>query len=182
MSGTKVQEGSGKMLVIVVGEQSCIGRIKEKIKQDDEATPLQQKLEAIANDIGKFGFISACIIVGALLIRFSIERISSGEFESRHATEILSYFIIGVTVVVVAIPEGLPLSVTMSLAFSVKRMLSDQNLVRKMQACETMGGADMICSDKTGTLTQNKMTLTKIYNNNDFDVHPNYQINSKSID
>jgi Ca2+ transporting ATPase len=63
-----------------------------------------------------------------------------------------------------AIPEGLPLSVTISLAYSVKRMLEDQNLVRKLQACETMGGANMICSDKTGTLTQNKMTLTKMWN------------------
>jgi len=65
---------------------------------------------------------------------------------------------------VVAIPEGLPLSVTLSLAFSVKKMLQDQNLVRKMEACETMGGANNICSDKTGTLTMNKMTLTQIWN------------------
>jgi len=83
-------------------------------------------------DIGKFGFVSAVIIVGALLIRFSIERYISGTFEKRHLVEILNYFIIGVTVVVVAIPEGLPLSVTLSLAFSVKRMLKDNNLVRKL--------------------------------------------------
>jgi len=76
----------------------------------------------------------------------------------------LDYLIIGITVVVVAIPEGLPLSVTLSLAFSVKKMLQDQNLVRKMEACETMGGANNICSDKTGTLTMNKMTLTQIWN------------------
>ena len=86
----------------------------------------------MASDIGKFGFISAIIIVGALLIRFSIERYLSGNFEKRHLIEILNYFIIGVTVVVVAIPEGLPLSVTLSLAFSVKRMLKDNNLVRKL--------------------------------------------------
>ena len=73
---------------------------------------------------------------------------------------------IAITVVVLAIPEGLPLSVTLSLAFSVKRMLKDQNLVRKMQACETMGGANNICSDKTGTLTMNKMTLSQIWNAN----------------
>lgn len=70
----------------------------------------------------------------------------------------------GITVVVVAIPEGLPLAVTLSLAFSVKKMLNDNNLVRKMEACETMGGANNICSDKTGTLTMNKMTLTQIWN------------------
>ena len=76
----------------------------------------------------------------------------------------LNFLIIGITVVVVAIPEGLPLAVTLSLAYSTKRMLKDNNLVRKMAACETMGGASMICSDKTGTLTQNKMSLVTFYN------------------
>lgn len=76
----------------------------------------------------------------------------------------LGYFIIGITVVVVAIPEGLPLAVTLSLAYSTKKMLKDNNLVRKMAACETMGGANMICSDKTGTLTLNVMTLVNIWN------------------
>ena len=87
--------------------------------------------------------------------------------------KLLDYLLIAITVVVLAIPEGLPLSVTLSLAFSVKRMLKDQNLVRKMQACETMGGANNICSDKTGTLTMNKMTLSQIYNANAkiIDVH-----------
>lgn len=78
--------------------------------------------------------------------------------------KLLNFLIIGITVVVVAIPEGLPLSVTLSLAFSVRKMLDDKNLVRKMEACETMGGANNICSDKTGTLTMNKMTLTQIWN------------------
>lgn len=118
------------------------------------------KLEVIANDIGLFGLYSAILIIIVLLIRFTIERISEGEFEWSHLGEILDFFIIGVTVVVVAIPEGLPLSVTLSLAFSTKKMLSDKNLVRKLQACETMGGANNICSDKTGTLTMNKMELT----------------------
>lgn len=78
-------------------------------------------------------------------------------------SKVIKAFIISVTVVVVAIPEGLPLAVTLSLAFSVKKMLYDNNLVRQMQACETMGGADMICSDKTGTLTENKMNITKMW-------------------
>lgn len=81
----------------------------------------------------------------------------------------IRFFIIGITVVVVAIPEGLPLAVTLSLAFSVKKMLRDQNLVRKLQACETMGGANNICSDKTGTLTKNVMTLVSFWNNTTVD-------------
>ena len=77
--------------------------------------------------------------------------------------ELIEYFILALTVVVVAIPEGLPLAVTLSLAFSVKKMLVDNNLVRKLEACETMGGANNICSDKTGTLTMNKMTVTDVW-------------------
>lgn len=121
------------------------------------------KLEAIAHDIGKFGLVSAIIIVFVLLLRFTIERSLANEFSSKHVGELLGFFIIGITVVVVAIPEGLPLSVTLSLAYSTKRMLKDNNLVRRIAACETMGGASMICSDKTGTLTQNKMTLVRCW-------------------
>lgn len=115
------------------------------------------KLEKIARDIGNFGLYSAIVIVLVMFIRFAVERISARESDpwdnSRHWQEMLNFFIIGITVVVVAIPEGLPLAVTLSLAYSVKKMLTDKNLVRKLQACETMGGANMICSDKTGTLT-----------------------------
>lgn len=101
-----------------------------------------------------------------LLIRFAIIKgVNRAAWDtSKDLKKLLDYLLIGITVVVVAIPEGLPLSVTLSLAFSVKRMLKDQNLVRKMEACETMGGANNICSDKTGTLTMNKMTLSQIWN------------------
>lgn len=101
-------------------------------------------MEEIATDIGKFGLISAILIVFILLLRFAIERIIKQSFESSDVGIMLNYFIIGVTVIVVAIPEGLPLAVTLSLAYSTKRMLHDNNLVRKMAACETMGGADMV--------------------------------------
>ena len=111
------------------------------------------KLEAIAEDIGKFGLISAIVIVLVLLIRLAVVTISNKSFTSSNGNDIISYIMIGITVVVVAIPEGLPLAVTLSLAYSTKKMLLDNNLVRKMAACETMGGASMICSDKTGTLT-----------------------------
>ena len=93
------------------------------------------------------------MILFILLLRFAIERIKENSFEKDHIKEMLNFIIISITVIVVAIPEGLPLAVTLSLAYSTKRMLKDNNLVRKMAACETMGGADMVCSDKTGTLT-----------------------------
>ena len=119
----------------------------------------------MAEDIGKFGLISGIIILLVLLIRFGVEKIISKSWDSStDLNDLISYFILALTVVVVAIPEGLPLSVTLSLAVSMKKMLKDSNLVRRMDACETMGGANNICSDKTGTLTMNKMTLTKLWN------------------
>lgn len=158
--------GEGKMIVMVVGDQSCIGKIKSLLVESEPSpTPLQMKLEKLSQDIGKFGLYSAIIIVVVMLIRFAIEKGLSKEWNtSVDVPEILNFFILGITVIVVAIPEGLPLSVTLSLAFSVKKMLLDNNLVRKMEACETMGGANTICSDKTGTLTMNKMFLTTIWN------------------
>jgi Ca2+ transporting ATPase len=96
-----------------------------------------------------------------LLIKLTVEEGMARSWQtSVDLVELLNYFILGVTITVVAIPERLSLALTLSLAFSVKKMLLDNNLVRKMEACETMGGANMICSDKTGTLTMNKMTLT----------------------
>lgn len=166
MSGTSILSGEGKMMVLVVGAQSCIGKIRSLIEQDEpEPTPLQQKLQKLATDIGKFGLYSALVIIVVLLIRFAVEKGLSRQWDTgKDLLNILDFLIIGITVIVVAIPEGLPLSVTISLAFSVKKMLNDQNLVRKMEACETMGGANNICSDKTGTLTMNKMTLAEIWN------------------
>lgn len=154
------------MMIMVVGDQSCLGKIRALLDQEEaEPTPLQMKLEKIAEDIGKFGLISAVIILVILLIRFAIEKGISREWETgKDLTQLLNFGILAITVIVVAIPEGLPLAVTLSLAFSVKKMLNDNNLVRKMEACETMGGANNICSDKTGTLTLNKMTLTTFWN------------------
>lgn len=165
MSGTKVLTGEGKMIVIVVGDLSCNGKIRAALNQDEVcATPLQQKLEEIAEDIGKFGLYSALLILVVMLLRFGIEKAVSKQWDtSVDLPELLNFFILAITVIVVAIPEGLPLAVTLSLAFSVKKMLVDQNLVRKMEACETMGGASNICSDKTGTLTMNIMTWTTIW-------------------
>lgn len=108
---------------------------------------------------------SAIVIILVLLVRFAVEKGITKEWNTaKDLLDIVNFFMLGITVIVVAIPEGLPLSVTISLAFSVKKMLDDQNLVRRMEACETMGGANNICSDKTGTLTMNKMTLDQIWN------------------
>ena len=165
MSGTRILNGEGKMIISVVGDSSCVGKISALLRQQDpDETPLQTKLTQIAEDIGKMGLYSAIFILVVMIIRFIIERVYQNKFDGTHVNELLSFFILAVTVVVVAIPEGLPLSVTLSLAFSVKKMLADNNLVRKLQACETMGGASTICSDKTGTLTKNMMTLTAWWN------------------
>lgn len=122
------------MLIIVVGEFSCVGKISKLLNtKEEEVTPLQEKLEAIAMDIGGFGLKSAILIVLVLFIRFAIEKIYLNEWDhSKDWSEMLRFIIIGITVVVVAIPEGLPLSVTLSLAYSVKKMLKDNNLVRKL--------------------------------------------------
>ena len=153
LAGTKVLTGEGLFCILLVGDASSEGRIKVLLQAEVEATPLQQKLEAIAEDIGKLGLYSAVLIVVILLIRFAIERILNNSFDSENAKEILSFFIIAVTVIVVAVPEGLPLAVTIALAYSVGKMKDENNLVRYLAACETMGGANNICSDKTGTLT-----------------------------
>lgn len=113
------------MIIIAVGELSVIGKIKSLLGQDDQQTPLQEKLTKIADDIGVFGMYSASLIVLVLIVRFAIEAIINNSFEGSDLSKILKFFIIGITVIVVAIPEGLPLAVTLSLAYSVKKMLKD---------------------------------------------------------
>lgn len=168
VSGTSFQQGTGSMIIICIGVNSAIGRIKKTIEDNaDEETPLQKKLNKLAEDIGKFGLVCAIftaiiMITRALLSFFGAEPRRSWNADDTRL--IVQAFLIGITVLVVAIPEGLPLAVTLSLAYSVKKMMQDNNLVKKLHACETMGGADIICSDKTGTLTMNKMYLTNFWN------------------
>jgi Ca2+ transporting ATPase len=174
----------------MVGKNSCVGKIMGKLEQKIETTPLQEKLEAIGSDIGKLGMYAALLTVHVLFLRFFVERISprsfilfdiedsngnvvvEGEF-SEYLEDWLEYFIIGVTIIVVAVPEGLPLAVMISLAYSVKKMLMDQNFVKRLASCEIMGGANNICSDKTGTLTMNKMTVTNIWAGKDIPINVN---------
>lgn len=157
------------MIVVMVGESSALGMIMSKLKHTNAKTPLQQKLEIIAEDVGKLGTYFALMTVHVLMLRYFIDGVINrqvdlfgGENEPTGQNlffvallEWVNIFIIGVAVVVVAIPEGLPLAVMLSLTYSQKKMLLDQNYVKKLAACEIMGGATNICSDKTGTLTLN---------------------------
>mmetsp|Transcript_4183 Transcript_4183/g.8680 ORF Transcript_4183/g.8680 Transcript_4183/m.8680 type:complete len:1096 (+) Transcript_4183:199-3486(+) len=160
LSGCTVVAGSGQFLAIAVGKNSQWGIIKSKLEKEQEQTPLQEKLDDMAALIGYVGIAAAAAtFVSMMFIKIVFDPAELKE------TSVFSYaleaFIIGVTIVVVAVPEGLPLAVTISLAFSTKKMLADQNLIRHLAACETMGNATNICSDKTGTLTENRMTVVK---------------------
>jgi len=170
----------------MVGEESCLGQIIAKLIVKPEVTPLQAKLLDIATDIGKGGTYIALLIVHVLLFRYFLEGLTKRNTdlfggESPDADEDenlfivalqkwLGYLIVGVAVIVVAVPEGLPLAVMISLAYSIQRMLEDNNDVKRLSSCEIMGGADNICSDKTGTLTLNMMKVTRIYAGKDIEI------------
>lgn len=158
-SGTQVTEGSGRVLIIAVGEHSEWGRTMALVIGESGETPLQEKLGVLATAIGKVGFVVALICFIVLMIRWMIEE--KGFPMSQFASGPLEFFIFAVTIIVVAVPEGLPLAVTISLAYSMGKMMKDNNFVRVLAACETMGGATAICSDKTGTLTENRMTVVE---------------------
>lgn len=165
LSGTKVQDGTGKMLVATVGMRSQWGKLMATLSEGgDDETPLQVKLNGVATIIGKIGLIFAIVTFAVLAQGLIIRKFQQGSYLSwsaEDALELLEYFAVGVTIVVVAVPEGLPLAVTLSLAFAMKKMMNDRALVRHLAACETMGSATSICSDKTGTLTTNHMTVVK---------------------
>jgi len=174
LSGTQIQTGEGWFLVVMVGKNSCVGKIMAKLSQEVEMTPLQEKLEQIANDIGLLGTYAASITVLVLFIRFFIEQgmvgYNWGENIGTYLEEWFRYLIVGVTIIVVAVPEGLPLAVIISLAYSVRKMLADMNFVKRLAACEIMGGANNICSDKTGTLTKNQMNVTNVWHCKDHSI------------
>ncbi|CAJ2677078.1 unnamed protein product [Trifolium pratense] len=167
LSGTKVQDGQGKMLVTTVGMRTEWGKLMETLNEGGEdETPLQVKLNGVATIIGKIGLGFAIVTFLVLTIRFLVEKVLHGEisnWSSNDATKLLDFFAIAVTIIVVAVPEGLPLAVTLSLAFAMKKLMNDMALVRHLSACETMGSASCICTDKTGTLTTNHMVVNKIW-------------------
>ncbi|XP_010417052.1 PREDICTED: putative calcium-transporting ATPase 7, plasma membrane-type [Camelina sativa] len=165
LSGTKVQDGSCKMLVTTVGMRTQWGKLMATLSEGgDDETPLQVKLNGVATIIGKIGLFFAIVTFAVLVQGMFMRKVSLGthwRWSGDEALELLEYFAIAVTIVVVAVPEGLPLAVTLSLAFAMKKMMNDKALVRHLAACETMGSATTICSDKTGTLTTNHMTVVK---------------------
>ncbi|KAI5792507.1 hypothetical protein DFH27DRAFT_527271 [Peziza echinospora] len=159
ISGAKVLEGTGRYLVTSVGVNSSFGKIMMGLRHESEKTPLQVKLEGFAGGITKFGLGSAVLLLLVLTFKFIGGLQNNGDTASEKVSTFLDILIVAVTIIVVAVPEGLPLAVTLALAYATTRMLKDNNLVRVLRACETMGNATTVCSDKTGTLTQNKMTV-----------------------
>ncbi|CAL5350378.1 unnamed protein product [Camellia sinensis] len=174
LSGTKVTDGYGHMLVTSVGLNTAWGVMMSSISRDsDEQTPLQARLNKLTSYIGKVGLLVAFLVLVVLLIRYF-----TGNTEDKHGKREFNYgktkahdvmnavvriVAAAVTIVVVAIPEGLPLAVTLTLAYSMKRMMVENSMVRKLSACETMGSATTICTDKTGTLTLNQMKVTEFW-------------------
>ena len=165
MRGTTVVDGHGMMKVLQVGDATEIGKVaRQSTEQSGEPTPLNIQLTKLAKLIGKSGFTVAAATFIVFVSKDLYQYISANEISGWHhymaiAQIVLKYFMMAVTLIVVAVPEGLPMSVTLSLALNMRRMLSTNNLVRKMHACETMGAITVICTDKTGTLTQNLMQV-----------------------
>jgi P-type Ca2+ transporter type 2C len=164
-AGTKVVDGSATMLVTAVGMNTEWGKLMSTLSHGGEdETPLQIKLNGVAALIGQIGLAFAIFTFLVLFVRFFIEKYINGtEWSAKDASTIVNYFAIAVTIIVVAVPEGLPLAVTLSLAFAMKKLMDSQALVRHLAACETMGSAGHICTDKTGTLTTNHMVVDKIW-------------------
>ncbi|XP_069084907.1 plasma membrane calcium-transporting ATPase 1 isoform X1 [Pleurodeles waltl] len=166
----KAQDGAAMEMQPLKSEEGGDGEEKKKVHlPKKEKSVLQGKLTKLAVQIGKAGLVMSAITVIVLVLYFVIDtfwvqqRPWLAECTPIYVQYFVKFFIIGVTVLVVAVPEGLPLAVTISLAYSVKKMMKDNNLVRHLDACETMGNATAICSDKTGTLTMNRMTVVQAF-------------------
>ncbi|PIN02933.1 Calcium transporting ATPase [Handroanthus impetiginosus] len=191
-SGTKVADGYAKMLVTSVGMNTFWGAMMSSISRDsDEQTPLQARLSKLTSSIGKVGLAVAFLVLVVLLVRYftgnTEDENGNQEFNgSKTKVDDVINAVVGiiaaaVTIVVVAIPEGLPLAVTLTLAYSMKRMMADQAMVRKLSACETLGSATTICTDKTGTLTMNQMKVTKFWQGKESIEGTNYTLITSNV-
>lgn len=162
ISGSKVQEGTGTFLCTGTGLNSSHGKIMMSLHEDSQTTPLQSKLNVMAEWIAKLGAGAGLLLFTVTFIEYLVS-ITHGEQMSLAPIDkgfaFVNILVTAITIIVVAVPEGLPLAVTLALAFATRKMMKENNLVRVFKACETMGNATSICSDKTGTLTQNKMTV-----------------------
>ncbi len=162
-AATEVKKGTGKMIVTATGTWSSYGEIMKFLAVEIEETALQLKLNKLATLIGYVGTGVAVVLFLALLAFWIADCETGKKSYSGDGSDILTYFIVAITIIVVAVPEGLPLAVTVALAYSMAAMEKDNNLVKVLSACETMGNVTAICSDKTGTLTTGKMTVVKEY-------------------
>ena len=192
LSGTNCIEGTGKGIVLAVGEHSQKGIIRRTVDnaRENYKTPLEMKLDKIAKVIGYIGVSVGIITFIVFFIRYMIEfskeyndyknstnKENKTDPSKSLAKDILNIIMLCISIIVVAVPEGLPLAVTLSLAFSVRKLMEYNNLIRKMHACETMGGANFICTDKTGTLTKNELSVFEILTGkNDFELIQNREI------
>ena len=161
MRGTKVMEGHGIARVMAVGDQTENGRVFTAAQIDDSVrTPLDEQLNRLGRLISWGSYaVALLVIIGRVVVYLLNEPFVAADF----IAYVLQTFMIAVTLIVVAVPEGLPMAVSLSLAYSMRSMLKTNNLVRKLHACETMGAATVICTDKTGTLTQNQMQVAEIF-------------------
>ncbi|XP_022965553.1 putative calcium-transporting ATPase 13, plasma membrane-type [Cucurbita maxima] len=190
LSGTKVNDGFGVMMVTSVGMNTAWGEMMSSIRREiNEETPLQGRLNKMTAIIGKLGLTVAVVVLLVLLVRYFTG--STGEFNGSKTrfddvmNAVLGMVAAAVTIVVVAIPEGLPLAVTLTLAYSMKKMMADNAMVRKLSACETLGSATTICTDKTGTLTLNQMKVTEFWIGEDEIMNIDYsnsRISSKVVE
>lgn len=160
-SGARVMEGLGTFMVTATGVNSTYGKTMMSLQDDPEITPLQAKLNVIADYIAKLGGAAALLLFIVLFIEFLVRlpRQPPDVTPAEKGQDFLNIFIVVVTIIVVAVPEGLPLAVTLALSYATAKMVKENNLVRQLKACEVMGNATTICSDKTGTLTQNRMRV-----------------------
>ncbi len=181
LRGTKVMEGHGVMEVTAVGDSTENGKVFEATHiEENIVTPLDRQLSRLSTYITRFSYgVGIAVVVGRLLMYFIDGGNDGGSFDTLHfIAYVLQTIMIAVALIVVSVPEGLPMAVTLSLAYSMRRLLKSNNLVRKLHACETMGATTVICTDKTGTLTRNRMTVADMH----FFLQPDTPENILTID
>jgi Ca2+-transporting ATPase len=182
-----VSDGSATYITTSVGDKTELGKIAVSLMTQEQAqTPLQEKLEVLSRQIGYVGMSVGVIIFISLIFQSAyLEKTLQFTWTPDNLNTIVHFFMIAVTIVVVAVPEGLPLMVTMSLAFNMRKMAKSNCLVKQIEASETIGAMTVVCSDKTGTLTQNQMTAVwfffggKIYTRDNLDeIRENHEFRS----